>query len=172
MKKSMVPVLFALIPALVLAGCSKKAAKNDGPVTLKVWESDKGPDEFIKKAGEAYTKTHPNVTIEYVHVELGDAAGQIALDGPAGVGPDLFAAPHDKLGELVNSGHVAATVNPAAVKNEVLGACAQAFLFPPKHTPCSTTRTSSAKATFPRHGKTWPPSPRSSTPPTPESTDL
>ena len=118
MKKSMVPVLFALIPALVLAGCSKKAAKNDGPVTLKVWESDKGPDEFIKKAGEAYTKTHPNVTIEYVHVELGDAAGQIALDGPAGVGPDLFAAPHDKLGELVNSGHVAATVNPAAVKNE------------------------------------------------------
>ncbi len=129
MKKSMVPVLFALIPALVLAGCSKKAAKNDGPVTLKVWESDKGPDEFIKKAGEAYTKTHPNVTIEYVHVELGDAAGQIALDGPAGVGPDLFAAPHDKLGELVNSGHVAATVNPAAVKNEVLGACAQALTY-------------------------------------------
>ncbi|MCR5045405.1 MAG: maltose ABC transporter substrate-binding protein [Treponema sp.] len=130
MKKSLVPVLFALIPALVLAGCSKKAAsKAEGPVTLKVWESDKGPDEFIQKAGEAYTKAHPNVTIEYVHVELGDAAGQIALDGPAGVGPDLFAAPHDKLGELVNSGHVAATVNASTVKGEVLGACSQALTY-------------------------------------------
>lgn len=98
-------------------------------MTLKVWESDKGPDKFIQQAGEAYTKLHPNVKIEYVHVELGDAAGQIALDGPAGVGPDLFAAPHDKLGELVNSGHVAQTVNPEKIKSEVLGACSQALTY-------------------------------------------
>ena len=57
------------------------------------------------------------------------AAGQIALDGPAGVGPDLFAAPHDKLGELVNSGHVAPTVNPDKVKKQVLGACGQALTY-------------------------------------------
>ncbi len=130
MKKTLLPVLLALIPALVLSSCAKKdAAKNEGPVTLKVWESDKGPDQFIQQAGEAYTKLHPNVTIEYVHVELGDACGQIALDGPAGVGPDLFAAPHDKLGELVNSGHVATTVDAAKVKSEVLGACSQALTY-------------------------------------------
>ena len=127
MKKTLIPVMFALIPALLLFSCGGK--KETKAVNLKVWESDKGPDKFIQEAGAAYTKANPNVTVEYVHVELGDAAGQIALDGPAGVGPDLFAAPHDKLGELVNSGHVAPTVNPDKVKKQVLGACGQALTY-------------------------------------------
>ena len=127
MKKTLIPVMFALIPALLLSSCGGK--KETKAVNLKVWESDKGRDKFIQEAGAAYTKANPNVTVEYVHVELGDAAGQIALDGPAGVGPDLFAAPHDKLGELVNSGHVAPTVNPDKVKKQVLGACGQALTY-------------------------------------------
>ena len=127
MKKTLIPVMFALIPALLLSSCGGK--KETKAVNLKVQESDKGPDKFIQEAGAAYTKANPNVTVEYVHVELGDAAGQIALDGPAGVGPDLFAAPHDKLGELVNSGHVAPTVNPDKVKKQVLGACGQALTY-------------------------------------------
>lgn len=120
----------AVAAVFALAGCSKKSNNggNDA-VTLTVWESDNGPDQFIQQAGEAYTKLHPNVTIKYVHVELGDSSGQIALDGPAGVGPDLFAAPHDKLGELVNSGHVATTRNPEKIKSQVLGACSQALTY-------------------------------------------
>lgn len=98
-------------------------------VTLTVWESLSGPDEFIKRAGAKYTETHPNVEIKFVNVELGDSSGQIALDGPAGVGPDLFAAPHDKLGELVNGGHVAPTENAAKVADEVLGACSAALTY-------------------------------------------
>jgi len=108
---------------------SERSQRNNNAVTLTVWESDKGPDEFIKKAGAAYTLKNPNVTIKYVHVELGDAAGQIALDGPAGVGPDVFAAPHDKLGELVSGGHVLPTVNPAQVKKNALSACSQALTY-------------------------------------------
>ena len=96
---------------------------------LTVWESLQGPDEFIRQAGDAYSKSHPNVEIKFVNVELGDAAGQIALDGPAGVGPDIFAAPHDKLGELVNGGHILPTVNADAVKQAVLGACSQALTY-------------------------------------------
>lgn len=128
--------------ALALASCGKKEPAATGgsssssggsasseKITLKVWESLQGPDEFIKKAGEAYTKLHPNVTVEFVNVELGDAAGQIALDGPAGVGPDLFAAPHDKLGELVTGGHVLPTVDADNVKKSVLGACSQALTY-------------------------------------------
>lgn len=111
---------------LTMTSCAKKEAKK---VTLTVWESTNGPDEFIKQAGDAYTKTHPNITINYVNVELGDAAGQIALDGPAGVGPDLFAAPHDKLGELVSGGHVLPTVNPDEVSKEVLSACSSALTY-------------------------------------------
>lgn len=99
------------------------------PVTLKVWESTGGPDEFIKQAGTAFTAKYPNITIEYINVELGDSATQIALDGPAGVGPDLFAAPHDKLGELVSGGHVMPTANVDTVKSSVLGACSTALTY-------------------------------------------
>lgn len=128
MKKS--AIVCAAIAALSLVACSKKGAKaQNEAVELTVWESDQGPDEFIKQAGEAYTAKHPNVTVKYVHVELGDAAGQIALDGPAGTGPDVFAAPHDKLGELVTNGHVKPTVNPDEVKNAALAACSQALTY-------------------------------------------
>lgn len=99
------------------------------PVTLTVWESTAGPDEFIKQAGAAFTEKYSNITINYVNVELGDAASQIALDGPAGVGPDLFAAPHDKLGELVTGGHVLPTADSATIKEEVLSACATALTY-------------------------------------------
>lgn len=99
------------------------------PVTLKVWESTGGPDKFIQQAGEAFNKKYPNITIEYVNVELGDSTSQIALDGPAGVGPDLFAAPHDKLGELVSGGHVLKTANKEDVMSRVLGATSTALTY-------------------------------------------
>jgi len=120
----------AVSTAALFAAPKKKAKKAKGKkVVLTVWESTNGPDEFIKKAGEAFTKTHPNVQIKYVNVELGDAVTQIALDGPAGIGPDLFAAPHDRLGSLVSGGHVLATANADKVKSEVLGACSTALTY-------------------------------------------
>jgi arabinogalactan oligomer/maltooligosaccharide transport system substrate-binding protein len=126
----MLKKLFVLFLALaaVCASCSKQ---EQGPqkVELTVWESTNGPDEFIKQAGEAYTKLHPNVTVKFVNVELGDSVNQIALDGPANVGPDLFAAPHDRLGELVANGHVLPTANPEAVKARLLGACLTAAAY-------------------------------------------
>lgn len=98
-------------------------------VTLKVWESVGGPDEWIKQAGEAYSKENPNVTIEFMNVESVDSANQIALDGPAGIGPDLFAAGHDKLGELVVGGHVLPTVDAETVKGLILASTAQALTY-------------------------------------------
>ncbi|WP_296014657.1 maltose ABC transporter substrate-binding protein [uncultured Treponema sp.] len=129
MKKGVIAAV-AVVSAGLLAftGCSKKAKKSE-KITLTVWESLLGPDEFIKQAGAKYTESHPNVEIKFVNVELGDSTGQIALDGPAGVGADLFAAPHDKLGELVNGGHVAPTENADVVAKEVLGACSKALTY-------------------------------------------
>ena len=120
-------IIAAVLAGSVLLSCTYAAKKTKatkskkGKVTLTVWESTNGPDEFIRKAGQAYTKTHPNVTIKYVNVELGDAVTQIALDGPAGVGPDLFAAPHDRLGSLVSGGHVLPTANANAIKSSGFG---------------------------------------------------
>lgn len=71
---------------------------------LLVWESEGAEGEFMEKAIEAFKDIYPNVTITYEPVGHADAKGQLALDGPAGVGADVFAAPHDHLGELVESG--------------------------------------------------------------------
>ncbi|MCD1655148.1 maltose ABC transporter substrate-binding protein [Treponema zuelzerae] len=130
MKKGALIALL-LVPALAFAAGGQDSATGSAgkKVTLTVWESDKGPDEFIRQAGAAFTAKNPNIEIKYVHVELGDAAGQIALDGPAGVGPDLFAAPHDKLGELATGGHVLPSQNADALRRQVLGACSSALTF-------------------------------------------
>lgn len=63
---------------------------TDEEIELTVWESTAGADEFVIQAGEKFTEMFPNIKVKYVNVELGDSPGQIALDGPAGVGPDLF----------------------------------------------------------------------------------
>ena len=122
--KKVLSILLALVLCLGVVSVSAEEK-----VTLVVWESTNGPDQWIQKAGEAFTTLHPNITIEYVNVELGDSAGQIALDGPAGIGPDLFAAPHDKLGELVSGGHVTGLPNPEEIKAMVLGGCATAVTY-------------------------------------------
>ncbi|MDR0399506.1 MAG: maltose ABC transporter substrate-binding protein [Treponema sp.] len=125
-------LLLIMAAAAVFVSCQKQGGASGGPeqVVLTVWESTNGPDEFIRRAGEAYTAQHPNTTIKFVNVELGDSVNQIALDGPAEVGPDLFAAPHDRLGELVANGHILPTAGlDSAVKDKILGACLTATTY-------------------------------------------
>ena len=123
--KRILRVMLCVATVFSFVACNKKA--NDGKITLTVWESTNGPDEFIRQAGEIYSATHPNVAIKFVNVELGDAVGQIALDGPAGKGADIFAAPNDRLSSLVTGGHVLATKNPEEVKDVALASCVQAL---------------------------------------------
>jgi arabinogalactan oligomer/maltooligosaccharide transport system substrate-binding protein len=74
--------------------------ETDEKIVLTVWESTDGPDEFIRQAGEAFSEKYPNVEIKFVNVESKDAVNQMVLDGPAGVGADLFAAQHDQLSKV------------------------------------------------------------------------
>lgn len=145
MKRILAVFLAATIAILSLTGCScggngntdnntnnnsgNNTDNNSEKIELTVWESTGGPDEFIRQAGERYTDMHPNVTIKYVNVELGDASSQIALDGPAGIGPDIFAAPHDKIGELAQGGHILKTRNPDLVRETVMDVCADAVTY-------------------------------------------
>jgi arabinogalactan oligomer/maltooligosaccharide transport system substrate-binding protein len=127
LKKILIPLF--MVAVLCFAGCKGREGRGQGSVTLTVWESTNGPDEFIRQAGEAYTALHPNTVIKFVNVELGDSVNQIALDGPAGVGPDLFAAPHDRLGELVANGHILPTANADSIRDKLLGACLTATAY-------------------------------------------
>ena len=116
-------VVFALFAALFAGVVAQDK------VTLTVWESVGGPDEWLIQAGEKYAEMNPNVTVEFVNVEIVDSSTQIALDGPSGIGPDLFAAPHDKLGELVAGGHVLPTVDAEVVAAAILPSAAQALTY-------------------------------------------
>ena len=124
--KKVIGAMLMVAAACSFVACNKKKA-DDGNITLTVWESTNGPDEFIREAGALYSEIHPNITIKYVNVELGDAVGQIALDGPAGKGADIFAAPNDRLSSLVTGGHVLATKDPDAVRARALPSCVQAL---------------------------------------------
>ena len=114
--------------AVAFMGCNEKKSAG-GQVTLTVWESTNGPDEFIRQAGEIFEASHPNIKIKFQNVELGDSTGQIALDGPAGKGADIFAAPHDRLGSLVTGGHVLPTANADDVKSRALASCVKALTY-------------------------------------------
>lgn len=111
---------------------SEPGATTSEPITLKVWESLEGRKDFIEQAGAAYTKLHPNITIQYENVELGDALGQIALDGPAGTGADVFGAPSNVVGDLVTSQHVLPIANPDALATSLVDGAVQAVTFDDK----------------------------------------
>lgn len=102
---------------------------TEDEVELTVWESTAGADEFVIQAGEKFTEKYPNIKIKYVNVELGDTKAQIALDGPGGVGPDLFATPNNTLGVLTDGGHIIPVQNPEYVQNKAAASCTSAVTF-------------------------------------------
>ena len=112
--------IFLVASVFTFAGCKDDKKDSDGKIVLTVWESANGPDEFIKQAGAAFTAQNPNIEIKYEHVGVENAAGQLNFDGPAGLGPDLFAAPHDKLSELIPNGLVLPVANPEKIKDLLL----------------------------------------------------
>lgn len=96
--------------ALALAATASTFAA--GKAKLKVWESD-GPEKtFIQQAIKDYKKINKAVMISYEPVASTDARAKIELDGPAGVGADIFVSPHDHIGALVAGGHVLPVDNP------------------------------------------------------------
>jgi len=134
MKKLILPAI--LTAALFVFGAcdgngggTTQADSGADPVTLVVWEALAGPDAFIQEAGRIFTERNPHITVEFVNVELGDSATQIALDGPGGVGPDIFGAPHDTLGNLVVGGHVLPTQNPGTIAAQVMESAVLATTF-------------------------------------------
>lgn len=105
-------------------------SKNDPEIHLRVWESeDEEQYNFIRQAGKEFTKLYPNIHIEYIAHDFLGTVTDVMKDGPNGVGPDLFSAPHDKLGELVKNNLVFPTENEAELKKQILGACSKALTY-------------------------------------------
>lgn len=125
MKSRLGLVLGVFASGMLLMGCSSEAENG---VTIKVWESLEAK-EYIEAAGAAYHALHPEVTIVYENVESNDSVQQQILDGPAGAAADLFAAPCDKVGELVSGGYVIPVSDASFVEETVLPSCLQAATY-------------------------------------------
>ncbi|WP_026477534.1 sugar ABC transporter substrate-binding protein [Alkaliphilus transvaalensis] len=70
---------------------------------LVVWESEGSEGRFLEYAAKQFTEKY-GVEVVFEAVTHSDSRNRLAQDGPAGVGADVFAAPHDHTGELVASG--------------------------------------------------------------------
>lgn len=106
--------LLALVLALsLMLGVASALAEEK--VSLLVWESDGVELEFMKAAAAEFQKTHPNVEFEFAAIGSVDAVSKMELDGPAGTAADIFAAPHDLLGQII-AGETALELSEAASK--------------------------------------------------------
>lgn len=94
--RKLLTILLALALVLGMTG-----ALAQEPVQLLIWEAE-GPElDFIKEAAAKFTELNPHITFRFEGVSHTDAVQKLELDGPTGLGADLFAAPHDKLGQIV-----------------------------------------------------------------------
>ncbi|ULQ60951.1 maltose ABC transporter substrate-binding protein [Brucepastera parasyntrophica] len=115
-------IIFVLLGVMLLTGAVFAGGTGEGKVQLKVWESEGAEKDFMLWAAGEFKKIHPEVNIIYEPVGSVDSRSKIELDGPAGVGADIFVAPHDHLGALVNGGHVLPIDDPSFIKNEFIDA--------------------------------------------------
>ena len=60
------------------------------PVTLSIWTGFPEIEQFYKKAGDEYAKTHPGFKLETLSTELRGMEQKIAAAIPTDTGPDLF----------------------------------------------------------------------------------
>jgi len=97
---------------------------TEDKIELVVWESKDGPDNFIKEAGKYFEELYPNITITFKNVESNDANSKIALDGPAGVGADLFATAHNNAGGMAAANLIEPV--PDSEKDIVKASCTDA----------------------------------------------
>lgn len=90
--------------------------------TLTVWESQGPEGDFMRMVAEKFQEEY-GVEVIIEEVESTDARARLEQDGPAGVGADVFAMPHDQLGAAFSAGLVYPNVIGAdRVNNEYMDA--------------------------------------------------
>ena len=71
--------------------------------SLLVWESDGPEGEFLEYVGAEFERIY-GVPVRFEAVGHTDAPTKLETDGPAGLGADVFAAPHDHVGSMDAAG--------------------------------------------------------------------
>ena len=73
---------------------------EEGRVTgrLLVWLDN---EEWAKAVIAGFNRHYPDVEVHFENVGNVDSRGKVSLDGPAGIGPDVFLMPHDHIGNAI-----------------------------------------------------------------------
>jgi arabinogalactan oligomer/maltooligosaccharide transport system substrate-binding protein len=103
--KKIIFLCISVVLMFSLAGCSKRqsgGASSEGTSgDLTVWMDN---DDWAEAVIAAFSQKHPDVKVSYQYVGNVDTRGKVSLDGPAGIGPDVFLMPHDHIGLAVADG--------------------------------------------------------------------
>lgn len=115
-KKYLVITLFASIVLLLSACGGKVTAKspddlkwddekqeyvNEKDAKLVLWTDN---EQFALKVIELWEEKYPDVPLEWENVGSVDVAEKLKLDGPAGLGGDVFFMPHNSIVDLREEG--------------------------------------------------------------------
>ncbi|MDR1568507.1 MAG: extracellular solute-binding protein [Streptococcaceae bacterium] len=113
MRKSFKNVIFGSVTlglsvlALTACGSSKKESKAEkqDSQSLKLWVTSESK-KFYETALEDFKKENPKLTVKVI--ETADATAQENVKKDPSAAADVFALPHDQLGQLVDSGVIQA----------------------------------------------------------------
>ena len=77
---------------------AEKSAEGRITGNLLVWMDNK---EWAEAVITAFNAHFPDVKVHYENVGNVDSRGKVSLDGPAGIGPDVFLMTHDHIGNAI-----------------------------------------------------------------------
>jgi arabinogalactan oligomer/maltooligosaccharide transport system substrate-binding protein len=89
--------------------------------TLIVWDSGGDEAKWTQFVAEEFTKKF-NIPVTIEEVGHTDAPGKLKTDGPAGLGGDVFSAPHDHAGSMAASGLILENFWPDEYNKEFMQA--------------------------------------------------
>lgn len=99
---------------------SEEIVPEEG-ASLLIWESEGPEGDFMLYVAEEFEKKY-GVPVKYESVGHVDAPGQLRTDGPAGLGADVFSAPHDHVGSMEAGGLILENFWPAQYQADFMSA--------------------------------------------------
>lgn len=86
-------------------GTPEDGLQPEPGAVLKIWDSEGPEGDWLKEVTKEFTEKY-GVEVTYEPVGHTDSPAKMKTDGPAGLGADVFSAPHDHLGGLIAAGLV------------------------------------------------------------------
>ncbi|MDF0726976.1 extracellular solute-binding protein [Cytobacillus sp. S13-E01] len=85
-------------------GANEEATETDKPEKLTMWVNDEEKQkDAIAEMVKSFTEEY-GIEVEMTPISMLDQVKNLALDAPAGKGPDVFFQPHDRIGDIVTQG--------------------------------------------------------------------